>query len=156
MAEKFTDPWAGGRRGIDILADILSCAEPATVTHIMKGLQSQLPQVVGELRRRLLTFEDLAMADARGVQKLLKRITLRDLALALKGATDGVLQNLGNNMSQRMIQDLRDEITSLGPKPAGEVEAARGRIMNVVRELINARELFIERPGSPASSRTIV
>ncbi len=155
MAEKFTDPWARGRKGIDILADILQYTEPATVERIMKGLQAQLPKVVGELRRRLLMFDDLGYADARGVQKLLKRITLRDLALALKGAPDSVLQNLGNNMSQRMIQDLRDEITSLGMKPAGEIESARTRIMGIVRELINNRELFIERPGT-SSSRTVI
>ena len=155
MAEKFIDPWARGRRGIDILADILQHTEPATVAHIMKGLQTQLPQIVGELRRRLLIFDDLGYADAHGVQKLLKRISLRDLALALKGAPDSVLQNLGNNMSQRLIQDLRDEITALGMKPASEIESARSRILGVVRDLINNHELLIERPGT-ASSRTVV
>lgn len=121
----------------------------------MKNLQTELPQVVSELRRRLLVFEDLGHVDPRGVQKLLKRITIRDLALALKGAPDSVLQNLGTNMSQHMIQDLRDEITAIGPKPADEIEAARARILGIVRDLINQRELYIERPG-PASSRTVV
>ena len=154
MADRFTDPWAQGRKGIDILADILQHTDPATVANIMKNLQPELPQIVSELRRRLLVFEDIAHVDPRGVQKLLKRITMRDLALALKGAPDSVLQNLGTNMSQHLIQDLRDEITAIGPRPAAEIEAARARILGIVRDLINQRELYIERPGQP--SRTVL
>lgn len=121
----------------------------------MKNLQTQMPQVVSELRRRLLVFEDLGHIDPRGVQKLLKRITMRDLALSLKGAPDSVLQNLGTNMSQHMIQDLRDEISAIGPRPAAEIEAARARILGIVRDLITHRELYIDR-SSPATSRTVI
>lgn len=112
----------------------------------MNGLQKDIPQVVVELRKKILMFEDLAYADARGVQKLLKIIRTRDLAVSLKGAPPAVLKNLAANMSQRGLTDLKGEITGIGQARESEVDAARERIMAVVNELITSKELFINRP----------
>lgn len=120
---------------------------PQTTRNILQGLQASAPTIATELRRRLLLFEDLEFADPRGIQKLLKLTTLRDLALAMKGTSDGVLQNIAHNMSQRGIQDLRDEIQNLGPTPVTEIESARDRMMETIRRLIEKRELFIIRNG---------
>lgn len=136
------------RRGIDILADIMQYMEPAASRTLLKNLQASVPAVAGELRKRLFSFEDLAFGDARGLQKLLKTTTLRDLALALKGAGETVLQRLAENMSQRAIEDLREEITHLGPRRAGEIEEARRRITATARQLMEKRELFIQK-GRP-------
>lgn len=113
----------------------------------MTGLAKDAPQVVLELRKKILMFEDLAYADTRGVQKLLKTIRTRDLAVSLKGAPPAVLKNLANNMSQRGLSDLKSEITLIGPARESEVDAARERIMSVVAELINSKEMFINRPN---------
>ncbi|RCK79366.1 MAG: Flagellar motor switch protein FliG [Candidatus Ozemobacter sibiricus] len=136
------------RRGIDILADIMQCMDPAASRTLLQNLAKSVPAVAGELRKRLFTFDDLAHGDARGLQRLLKLTTLRDLALALKGASEAVLQALAANMSQRAIEDLRDEITHLGPRRVSEIEEARHRILLTARQLVEKRELFIQR-GRP-------
>ncbi len=141
------------RRGIDILADIMQYMEPAASRTLLKNLTKSVPAIAGELRKRLFTFDDLACGDARGLQRLLKQITLRDLALALKGANEAVLQALASNMSQRAIEDLREEITHLGPRRASEIEEARNRILVTARQLVEKRDLFIQR-GRP-DDRTI-
>lgn len=141
------NPFAA-RRGIDILADIMQCMEPASCRNLLNNLSKSVPAIANELRKRLLTFDDLAYGDPRGLQRLIKMTTLRDLALALKGANESVLQALASNMSQRAIEDLRDEITHLGPRRVSEIEEARTRILLTARQLIEKRELFINR-GQP-------
>ncbi len=139
------DPWQNGRKGIDILADILRHVDAITTRNIMRNLQRVEPRIVDELKRRILTFEDLAKGDPRGLAKLTKIVHVRDLARALKGAPQEVLEKLALQMSRNAIEDLRDEISLLGPSPIGEVEAARGRILEGARNLIDKRELYIQK-----------
>jgi len=133
------------RKGIDILADIMKYVDQTTSRNILKGLKASSPDIYAQLKKRIFTFDDLAFADGRGIQKLLKLITLRDLALSMKGAPDEVLQNIASNMSHRSIEDLREEITYLGATPASEIESARSRIMVTAHKLIEKRDLFINR-----------
>jgi flagellar motor switch protein FliG len=133
------------RRGLDILAEIMQHCDQKTNSHLIRSLNKTMPQVVAELKRRLVLFEDLGIADPKGVQRLLKLVTLRDLALALKGSPTPVLENLARNMSQRAIDDLRDEITVLGPRPMREIEDARARITAIARQLADRNELYFQR-----------
>ncbi|GAB4275853.1 MAG: hypothetical protein Kow0029_17280 [Candidatus Rifleibacteriota bacterium] len=136
----------GTQTGLEILANILRHCDQKTNRHILNGLQRDIPHLAIELRKRILTFDDLAYADARGIQQLLKIIRLRDLAIALKNSPQAVLKNIASNMSQRNLQDLKAEITATGPSREKEIDAARDRIMSVVAELINSKDLFINRP----------
>lgn len=136
-----------GKSGVEILANILRHCDSKTNKNILTGLEKDLPDVVYELRKRILTFEDLAFGDARGIQKLIKSISLRDLATSLKGAPESVLKNLAGNLSKRALHDLRSEIQLLGPLRQHDIDQARDRIMLIVSDLIRNRELFINRPG---------
>jgi len=138
----------GNNTGLEILANIMRHCDAKTNRHILGGLQKDLPQVVLELRRHILLFDDLAYADPRGLQRLLKIIRIRDLAVSLQGAPATVLKNIAANMSQRALSDLKDEITRLGKAREQEVDAARDRIMAVVAELIKSKELFLSRPSN--------
>ena len=139
------NPWANGRKGIDILADILRFTDVSTTRNLLKNLQAVEPRIAAELRRRIMTFEDLASSDRRGLQQLLKTVKMRDLALALKGAPEQVLQHIALQMSPRAIEDLRDEIALIGPSPVSEINAARDRIMGVARRLVEAKQMYFER-----------
>ena len=68
---------------------------------------------------------------------------MRDLAIALKGAPQEVLQHLAENMSQRAIQLLQDEIRNLGPSRSSEIEIARSRIVHLAKELINKHQMYV-------------
>ncbi|MBU1108844.1 MAG: hypothetical protein KKB51_19360 [Candidatus Riflebacteria bacterium] len=137
----------GNSTGLEILANIMRHCDAKTNRHILGGLQKDLPQVVLELRRHILLFDDLAYADSRGLQRLLKTIRIRDLAISLQGAPTAVLKNIAANMSQRALNDLKEEITRLGRARESEVDAARDRILAVVAELMNSKELFLSRPS---------
>ncbi|MBF0410043.1 MAG: hypothetical protein HQM10_22055 [Candidatus Riflebacteria bacterium] len=140
------DPWAG-RKGIDILADIMAHMKPASCENLISNLNKQLPKVATELRNRLFTFERLAECDSRGMQLLLKNTSMTDLANALKGASKPVLRNIADNMSKRAIADLQEEIRRLGPTSQNEISAARERILSAAKELILARQMRLVAPN---------
>lgn len=135
----------GTSTGLEILANIMRHCDPKTNRNILGGLQKEIPHVVNELRRHIVMYEDLAYADSRGMQKLLKMVRIRDLALSLKGASQGVLKNIAANMSQRALADLKSEIATIGSARESEVESARERITAVFSELINSKELYLNR-----------
>ncbi len=137
----------GTSTGLEILANILRHCDGKTNRHILSGLQKEIPEVAARLRKQILIFDDLAFADPRGMQKLLKIIRIRDLSISLKGASQAVLKNIAANMSQRALADLRSEIATIGSARDSDVEAARERILAVMSELINGKELFINRPA---------
>lgn len=137
----------GQSTGLEILASILRHCDAKTNRHIIGGLQKEIPQVAAALRMQIVMFDDLAFADSRGMQKLLKLVRVRDLSLALRGASQAVLKNIAANMSQRALADLKNEIAMMGAARESEVEAARERIMSVFNELLSAKELFINRPN---------
>lgn len=133
------------KKGIDILADIMSYMEPMACERLLKNLQVQVPAIASELQKRLFTFSDLAFANSRGIQKLIKLISLKDLAMALKGADELVLKNFASNMSQNAIQMLKEEIIALGPRKKSEVEDARAKILSMARQLMQNNELYIQK-----------
>ncbi len=135
----------GTSTGLEILANIMRHCDPKTNRNIIGGLQKEIPHVVSELRKHIIMFDDIAFGDSRGMQKLLKMVRIRDLALSLKGASQGVLKNIAANMSQRALSDLKNEISTIGNARESEVESARERIMAVFSDLINSKELYINR-----------
>lgn len=132
--------------GMEILANILRHCDYKTNRNILTGLERDIPQVAAELRKRIVTYEDLAYADVRGIQTLLKIVRTRDLAMSLKGASQNVLKNIASNLSARALNDLKEEISLIGSVRETEVEAARERVMTIAVELIKNKEMFVNRP----------
>lgn len=143
MAEPWKDPWKSGRKGIDILAEIMQRMEPASASRLLSNLKRDLPKEAAVVEQRLFTFDRLAFCDERGIRLLLNRIPMRDLAIALKGAPQGVLEHLAGNMSQRAIQMLQDEIRLIGPSRPADIEVARSRIVQQARELIEKHQMYV-------------
>jgi flagellar motor switch protein FliG len=77
------------------------------------------------------------------MQRLLREIDNKELALALKAASDELKQHIMSNMSERAAETLREEIEYMGPVRVRDVEAAHTRIIETVRRLEEAGELVI-------------
>ena len=81
----------------------------------------------------------------RAIQRVLREVNQRDLALALKGASEEVRAKILKNMSSRAAQTLQEEMALLGPQRLRVVEEAQQRIVAVVRALAEAEEIVISR-----------
>lgn len=144
---------ANKTRGIDILTDILRYCDTKTQTDIIVGLtpfleKEKRPDLIAELRKQIVLFDDLAYANLEGIQILLKYVSIKDLAVALMGAPESVVKNIASAMSKNMFSDLKAEASLRKNVSQSEISLVRERIMKEVKGLINENRLYIEKPDS--------
>jgi flagellar motor switch protein FliG len=136
----------GGRKP---LAQVLNQVDRTTEKEILGKLAEQDQELADEVRRFMFTFEDIALLDDRSMQRLLRDIDQKDLALALRD--DRIPAELKaqffRNMSQRAADMLRDEMSIGGQVRRKNVEEAQGRVVEVVKKLEESDEIIINRGG---------
>ncbi len=133
--------------GVDTAAEIMNNIDRQTEKTIMERLSQETPELAEEIRRRMFVFEDILKLDDRSIQLVLREVDTRDLALALKGASEEVKEKIFKNMSKRAAQLLKDELEFMGPVRVKDVEEAQQKIINVIRRLEEAGEIVIARGG---------
>ncbi len=133
--------------GMESVVDVLNRVDRGTERTIMEGLQDVDGELADEIKKRMFVFEDLVTLDDRSVQLVLREVDNRELALALKMASDEVGQKIYRNMSKRASDMLKEDLEYLGPVRLRDVEEAQQKIVNVVRRLEEAGEVIIARGG---------
>ena len=93
----------------------------------------------------MFTFADIVRLDDRDAQRVLRGVDLRTLALALKGANEGIAEVIRRNVSERNRENLEFEGRSLGPVRISQVEEARAEIVHMLRGMEAAGEISVQR-----------
>jgi flagellar motor switch protein FliG len=71
----------------------------------------------------------------------------KELALALKSASDELKQKIFKNMSKRAAEGIQEDMEYMGPVRLRNVEEAQQNIVAVVRRLEDAGEIVISGRG---------
>jgi len=133
--------------GVKEVAEILNRIERNAEKSIMADLEERDPELADEIARLMFTFEDLIYVDDTGIQRALREIESKELALALKAANDDVKEKVYKNMSERAREMIQEEIEFMGPVRLRNVEEAQQKIVGVIRRLEDAGELVITGRG---------
>lgn len=136
---------AGG--GTEGAARLLNLAPRDLQDRLLSSLDERDSDLAGKIRAKMFTFEDLLKIDQRGMQRVLREVETKELALALKAASPELRQYIRSNMSERAAETLEEEIEMLGPVRARDVEAAHAGILENVRRLDEEGEIIIQREG---------
>lgn len=131
--------------GLDYLVKVLTQVDRSTERAILDELDASAPDLATDIKKRMFIFENLMLLDNRAVQRVLRDVDSKDLALAMRGATQGVKEHVFNNMSQRAAQTLREELETSPPVRLRAVEEAQQKVVAVVRQLEEAEEITIAR-----------
>ena len=131
--------------GVESLANILNCCDRGTEKNIMEWLDIENQQMAQEVRDLMFVFEDIIILDDRSIQRLLREVETKTLALALKGTKDEIKDKIFRNMTDRARQMLQDDMEYLGPVRAKEVQEAQTNIVNAIRTLEATGEITITR-----------
>lgn len=134
--------------GIEALANILNRADRATERNVIELLEIQSPQLAEEVRELMFVFEDIITLDDRAIQRILREVETKDLAMSLKGTKEDVKEKVYKNMSERAQQMLRDEMEYMGPVRAREVQEIQTKIVGIIRTLEVAGEIIIARENN--------
>jgi flagellar motor switch protein FliG len=129
--------------GVKAVAKILNRIDRSAEKLIFEALEPENPELAEEIRRLMFLFDDLARLDDRAMQRVLKDVEQKDLALAMKAAADAVVNKIYANLSERAQSLLRQEIEYLGPVRLKDVEDAQARVVRAVRALEEAGEIVI-------------
>jgi len=136
---------AGG--GASALAAILNRSERQVERQVLATMDGTDPELAEEIRRKLFTFEEVLTLDDRALQKVVRVVQPKVLALALKGATEDISGPFLRNMSEEAAADLLEEVEALGQQRRSDVEGAQMDIARKVRELEVEGEIVIVRKG---------
>lgn len=136
--------------GIKTLVDILNRVDRSTEKTILETMEKDDMELAEEIRKRLFVFEDIITLDDASIRRVLREVDMKDLALALKGASEEVANRIFRNLSQRAGEMLKEDIEFLGPTRLREVEEAQQRIVQVIRRLDETGEIIISRGGEDA------
>lgn len=133
--------------GTKSVAAILNKCSNATAKAILEHIEQKEGQLAGEIKRLMFLFEDLIFVDDRGIQRMLREVDKRDLALALKVADEKLKQKIYANMSERAQELLKEELQFMGPVRLKEVEGAQTRIVEIVKQLEEQGEIVVVGRG---------
>jgi flagellar motor switch protein FliG len=133
--------------GPQAVAKVLTLASTSVEKVLLECIQQRNGELAEQITNLMFAFEDLKTLDKRGMQRLLRDIESKELALAMKVASDELKQHILSNMSERASAALQEEIEYLGPVRARDVEGAHQRIISVVRSLEEAGEIQLSKGG---------
>lgn len=133
--------------GIESAVAILNRVDRGTEKTIMEALEEENPELADEIKKRMFVFENLVTLDDRSLQRVLREVDMKDLALALRTASEDVSNRLFKNLSKRAVDMLKEDISLMGPVRLRDVEEAQQKIVNVIRQLDESGEIVIARGG---------
>jgi flagellar motor switch protein FliG len=131
--------------GVETLASILNHAGRSTERNVLQSIERSHADLADEIRQRLFTFDDLIILSDRDIQLILREVDQKELALALRGATEEVRNKLLANLSSRGAEIVREDMETMGPQPKAVVEESQSHIVAAVRRLEDAGQITLAR-----------
>ncbi len=127
-------------------------AAVAAVLNLMQGtLEKEILATVAErdsalsdqIKHLMFVFEDVHGLDDRTIQRVLRDVDAKNLALALKGSSADLRARILSQMSQRASDALQEEMEMMGPVRMKDVEAAQTAIVTQIRVLEESGEIVL-------------
>jgi flagellar motor switch protein FliG len=129
----------------EVMAEIFNNFDRQTETRFMTSLEEANREAAERIKTLMFTFDDLVRLDAGSAQTLLRNVDKDKLAIALKGATEGVRQFFLSNMSSRAAKMLVDDMQAMGPVRLREVDEAQVMLVNMAKDLAAKGEIIISK-----------
>ncbi len=136
--------------GVPTLVEILNQVDRTTERNITESLEKEDAELAEKIKESMFVFEDIITLDDVSIQRVLREVETKELALALKGCSEDVANAIYRNQSKRAAAALKEDIEFLGPVRLMDVEKSQQRIVSVIRRLDEAGEIVISRGGEDA------
>ena len=141
------DSLSAVKGGAGLMADILNLMDGMSGQIILEAIEENDVDLAASIKQKMFTFEDVVLIDNQGLQKVLRKVESRELAIALKAASDDVKRKIFSNMSERAAEMLKEEIEILGAVRMKDVEEAQYLITRTIQEMSDQGEIVIAGRG---------
>jgi len=129
--------------GVKTAAEILNMVGQRYEKNIINGIAKVDPQLAGEIKNLMFVFEDMIKLDNRSIQKVLKEVDNKELAMALKACSEPLKEKILSNMSKRAADMISEELSYMGPVRLREVESVQQHVIDIIRRLEEEGEVII-------------
>lgn len=129
--------------GLKSVAEVLNMVGQSTEKSILNSLSQRDNELADAIKKLMFVFEDILLLGDRSVQQILSNVDNKDLAMALKAASDEVKMKVFSNMSERAASMLQEELEYLGPVKLKDVEDSQQKIIDIIRKLEEEGEIMI-------------
>lgn len=133
--------------GLNYIADVMNHVDRSTERDIFDELNIKNPQLAEDVRKLMFVFEDIAYLDPLSIQRFIRDVDSKDLAVALKVANKEVTSAIFSNMSNRMRESIQTDMEYLRNIRMSDVEEAQQRIVGIIRRLEEDGEIVISKDG---------
>jgi len=132
---------------VERVGAILNFSPSTTRDAVLSGLEQADSGFANEVRRAIFTFANIpARIDPRDVPKIIRDVDPAQLTVALAAATGKdatTTEFILSNMSQRMADQIRDEVGELGKVNEADGDTAMSAVVATIRELEAAGDIFL-------------
>ncbi len=129
--------------GLGAVAEVMNLTPSALERELMEGLAGHDPELAEQVKELMFTFEDIVKLDDVGITRLLRDVETKQLAVALKVASDELKDRMLGLLSTRARGALLEELEFLGPARVSDVEQAQAGVVRTARALEEAGEIVI-------------
>lgn len=127
------------------MADIFNAFDRQTEARFMTALEELSRDSAERIKALMFTFDDLTRLESAAIQTLLQSVDKKELALALKGASETVKDFFFSNMSTRASTLMKDDMDAMGAVRLKDVDEAQGRLVNTAKDLAARGEIIITK-----------
>ncbi|AEQ52411.1 flagellar motor switch protein FliG [Pelagibacterium halotolerans] len=127
------------------MADIFNAFDRQTEARFMTALEDLSRDSAERIKALMFTFDDLTRLESAAIQTLLQNFDKKELALALKGASDAAREFFFANMSTRAAGMMRDDMEAMGAVRLKDVDEAQSRLVNTAKDLAARGEIVINK-----------
>lgn len=135
--------------GAKCLAAILNRLNVSLTKDILLKMEDKDPETTYEVKRLMFIFDEIINIADKDIQKILREVDRKDLALSLKIADEKLKDRIFKNMSERAADLLKEELQYMGMVKLKEVEGAQAKIIDVIKALEEAGEISLNLRGGP-------
>jgi flagellar motor switch protein FliG len=145
-ASMMTEGTASG--GPKAVAEVMNFISGTLEKELLEGVEQRDPELSEQIKNLMFVFEDVGTLEDKAIQRVLREVDAKNLALALKAAGAEVKAKIMGCMSQRAVAALQEEMDMMGPVRMKDVEAAQTAIVTQVRRLEETGEIVIGGKGA--------
>ncbi len=131
--------------GVSYIAEIMNRVDRSTEKYIFEELGEKNSSLAEEIHKLMFVFEDIVNLDNLAIQRFIREVETKDLAVALKGSNEDVKQAIFSNMSSRVRESIEQDIQFLHNVRMRDVEEAQQKIVDVIRQLEESGQIEIAR-----------
>jgi flagellar motor switch protein FliG len=131
---------SGGPKAV---AEVMNFISSTLAKGLLESVDERDPELGEVIKNLMFVFEDLILLDDKAIQRVLREVEAKSLALALKAASTELKAKILGCMSQRAVAALQEEMEMMGPARMRDVEAAQTAFVSQVRRLEEMGEIVI-------------